>query len=110
MPFARTSPGFDLLSNKLKVIATLTFPNFLLVSDLGIQIASVRIVHDNAQTPLVHERLFVRDDVRMSHSFKHMHFIDRVFTLFTVHFAHVDNFHDILQTICDRLHKHSIPK
>ena len=50
----------------------LTSANFFLIGDLGVEIATVGVVHHNAQASLVHKRLFVRDDIGMSHSFEHM--------------------------------------
>ena len=49
-----------------------TFSYFLLIRNFGVQIATVRVVHDDAETPFVHERLLVGDDVRMSHRFEHV--------------------------------------
>ena len=67
------------------VLGVTYFSNFLLICDPGIQIVAVRIVHDNTETSLVHETFLISNDVRMSHRFKHMHLIDGIFSLLTVH-------------------------
>jgi len=41
----------------------------LLISNLCVQISTICIVHDNAQTFLVHEGFFVSDDIRVAHGF-----------------------------------------
>ena len=44
-----------------------------MVCDLGVEVATVGVVHDDAQAALVHEGLLVRDDVGVSHSLEHVH-------------------------------------
>ena len=51
----------------------LTSSNFLLVGDFGVQITSIRVVHHDTETALVHKRLFVGDNVGVSHRFEHVH-------------------------------------
>jgi hypothetical protein len=53
----------------------LTLPKLFLVSDSSIEVSSVCIVHDNAETSFVHERLFVSDDIGMSHCLQHVYLI-----------------------------------
>jgi len=50
----------------------LTSTNFLLVRNLSIQITSIRIVHDNAKTALVHKGFLIGDNIWMTHRFQHM--------------------------------------
>ena len=52
---------------------TLTSANLLLIGNLGVEVAAVGVVHHNAQASFVHEGLFIGNDIRMSHSFEHMH-------------------------------------
>ena len=55
----------------------LTSTDFLLVGNLGVQVAAVCVVHHNAEAALVHERLLVRDDVRVPHRLQHVHLIEK---------------------------------
>ena len=50
----------------------LTSTNFLLISNLSIEITAVSKVHYNTEATFVHERLFICDNVWMSHSFEYM--------------------------------------
>ena len=49
-----------------------TFSYFLLIRNFGVQIATIRVIHHNAKTPLVHERFLVCNDVRVSHSLEYV--------------------------------------
>lgn len=60
--------------------------NFLLISNLSVQIAAISVVHDDTQAALVHEGLLVGDDIRVPHGFEYVDLIYGVFTLLTVHF------------------------
>ena len=85
----------------------LTSTNFLLISNLCVEISAVSKIHYNTEAPLVHERLFICDNVWMTHSFENMnlnrkenseqlklplniicptYLIDGIFALFSVHF------------------------
>ena len=55
----------------------LTSTDFLLVGNLGIQIAAVGVVHHDAEAALIHKRLLVCDDVRVSHRLQHVNLIAR---------------------------------
>ena len=57
---------------QLSQFQILTFSKLLLVGDLGVQVPSVCIVHDDTETPLVHERLLIGDDIGVSHRFQDM--------------------------------------
>ena len=50
----------------------LTSANFLLICNLCVQITAISIIHDDAQAALVHKRLFVCDDVGVTHRFEYM--------------------------------------
>ena len=83
------------------VLSVAHFAYFLLICNPCIQIVAVCIVHNDAQTPLIHETFFVSDDVRMSHCFEHMHFIDGIFSLLAVHLRYINDFHDIGLSVSD---------
>ena len=83
------------------ILSVTHFAYFLLIGDPCIQIVAVCIVHNDAQTPLIHETFFVGDDVRMSHCFEHMHFIDGILSLLAVHLRYINNFHDISLSVSD---------
>ena len=83
------------------VFSVTHFAYFLLICYPCIQIVAVCIVHNDAQTPLIHETFFVCDDVRMSHCFEHMHFIDGILSLLAVHLRYINNFHDISLSVSD---------
>lgn len=51
------------------MIKLLTFPYLLLIRDFSVEVATVREVHDDAKTLLVHEAFFIGDDIRMAHRF-----------------------------------------
>ena len=53
----------------------LTSTNFLLISNLGVEITTVSIVHDDAETALVHEGFLVGDDVWVAHGFQNVHLL-----------------------------------
>ena len=93
-------------------INRLTSSDFLLVGNLGVQVTTICIVHDDAKAALIHEGLFIRDDVRVPHGFEDMHLewhksnqtlaighaqctylIDGVFSLLSIHLGHVNNLH-----------------
>ena len=57
------------------LLLLLTSSNFLLVGDFGIQITAICIIHHDTQTALVNERLFVGDNVRVSHGFEYVNLI-----------------------------------
>jgi len=112
VPSGRTSRGSDLHCSKLRSDGTnelgknratklkLTSSNFLLISNLSVQIAAISVVHDDTQAALVHEGLLVGDDIRVPHGFEYVdlqaeksqnelsetYLIYGVFTLLTVHF------------------------
>jgi len=67
------------------VFAITNFAYLLLVGNLCVKVTAISIVHDNAQTSLVHKALFVSNNIRMTHRFQHVHFIDGVFSLLAVH-------------------------
>ena len=88
------------------ILAVTNLAYLLLVGDLRVQVTTVRIIHDNAQTPLVHEWLLVSNDVRMTHCFKNMHLIDSILSLLAVHLRHINDLHDVSLTIRHRLDKY----
>ena len=85
------------------VLTVADLADFLLVRDLGVEVASISVVHDNAQAALVHERLFVSDDVGMAHGLEHVHLVDGVLPLLAVHLGDVDDFHDVSLSVVDGL-------
>ena len=56
-------------------VVRLTSSDFLLIGNLGVEIAAISVVHDDAEAALVHEGLFVGDDVRVAHGFQHVNLI-----------------------------------
>ena len=54
---------------------TLTSSNFLLVGNFSVQITAICIIHHNTETALVHERLFVGNNVGVTHCFEHVDLI-----------------------------------
>ena len=54
------------------ILIELTSSNFLLVSDFGIQISTISVVHYDTETALVHEGLLVGDNIGVSHCFEYM--------------------------------------
>ena len=44
-----------------------------MIGNLGVEITSVGVVHDDAETALVHEGFLVGDDVRVAHGFQNVH-------------------------------------
>ena len=86
------------------------FANLFLVGNLRVQVSSVCIVHDDAEAPLIHEALFVGNNVRVPHGLQHMHFIDCIFSLLAVHLRNIDDLHDVSLSVVDCLHKHGEPK
>ena len=83
------------------VFSVTHFAYFLLICDPCIQIVAVCIVHNDAQAPLIHETFFISDDVRVSHCFEHMHFIDGILSLLAVHLRYINDFHDISLSVSD---------
>ena len=47
----------------------LTFADFLLIRNFSVEITTIREVHDNAETFLIHKAFFVGDDVGVPHGF-----------------------------------------
>lgn len=75
--------------------------DFLLISNLSVEITAISVVHDDAEAPLIHKRLLVGDDIRMAHSFEHMYLINRVLALLSIHLAHVDDLHNVGVSVGD---------
>ena len=50
----------------------LTSADFLLVRNFSVEVTAISVVHDDAEATLVHERLFVGDDVWVAHRFQHV--------------------------------------
>ena len=75
-PFARTSQGSDPHCTSLNNIDIKrkknTFSNLLLICNFGIEIASIGVVHHNAQALFVHKGLFVCNDVWVSHGLQNV--------------------------------------
>lgn len=87
------------------VLAIANFTYFLLVCNLGIQIAAICIVHYYTKASFVHEGLFVRDNVRMPHCLEHMYLVDCVFSLLPVHLGDINDFHYVGLPISNGLHE-----
>jgi hypothetical protein len=87
------------------VLAVLDLTEFLLVGDFCVEVSAICIVHDDAEAPLIHKRLFVSDNIRMSHGLQHMYFIYCVFSLLPIHFRNVDDLHHVFLAVLNRLHK-----
>lgn len=68
-------------------------PVRLLLGDHLEHVAAVRLVHHDAQAPLVHERLALGHDLGVPHRLEHMHFIQCLLFLFPIHLTHIDYFH-----------------
>ena len=81
------------------------FAIFLFFRNQGVQVTTVGVVHDDAQTPLVHKGLLVRDDERVTEGLEHMHFVDCIFSLLAVHLGHVDDLHHVVLAVLDALHQ-----
>ena len=92
------------------VLTVANLADLFLICNFGVKITPIGIVHDNAKTPFVHERLFVSDDVRMSHSLKDMDLVDSILSLFTVHLGDINDLHDICLSISYRLNKNRKPE
>lgn len=90
------------VKNLIFTVAYFTY--LFLISNFGIQIAAICIIHDNAETALVHEWFFVSNDVRMSHGLEYVHLINCIFALLPVHFADINNLHYIRLSVCNRLY------
>ena len=50
--------------------------DFLLIRDLGVKITTICKVHHDAKATLVHEGLFICDDVGVTHCFENMDLYD----------------------------------
>ena len=87
------------------VLAVLDFAEFLLVCYFCVEVSAIGIVHDDAQTPLVHKRLLVSDNIWVTHGLEHMNFVDRVLSLLPIHLRNVDDLHDVLLAVLHRLHE-----
>ena len=90
------------------ILAVAHASNLLLVSDFGVEITAIRVVHDNTQASFIHKRLLISDDVWMSHSFQHMHLVDCIFALLSVHLRHINDLHHICLAICYGLHLYGV--
>lgn len=90
------------------LIFTVTnFAYFFLICYLGVQIAAICIIHDNAEAPLIHKALLVGDDVRMAHCLEHVHLVDGVLPLLAVHLTDVNDLHYVSLTVSYRLDQNS---
>mgnify|MGYP001592254353 CR=1 FL=1 len=65
--------------------------NFLLVLDLFVHVASICVVHNDAEELLIHERLSVSDNVGVSHCLQNSNFVQGILLLFLLHIANIDN-------------------
>ena len=77
------------------VLSVAHLPNLLLVRNFGVEVAAISVVHHDAEAPLVHEGLFVGNNIWVPHCLKHVDLIDSIFSLLTVHFRDVNDFHNI---------------
>jgi len=91
------------IQNLVFTVTYLTY--FFLISNFGIQVTSISIVHNNAKTSLIHKRFFVCDNVRMSHCFQNMHFVYSIFSLFPVHLWYIDDLHYVGLSVGDWLNE-----
>lgn len=66
-------------------------------------VSPVRVVHYNAQTPLVHEWLALCDYLRVSHCFQHVNFIQCFLLLFSIHLTYIYYFHYLQLLVLDWL-------
>jgi len=72
------------------------------------EVPSVGLVHDDAETLLVHEGLALGHDEWVPQGLQHVHFVERVFLLFAVHSGHIDDFHELIFFVYNGLHYYSM--
>ena len=77
------------------VLSIAHLPNLLLVRNFGVQVAAISVVHHDAEAPLVHEGLFVGNNIWVPHCLKHVDLIDGIFSLLAVHLRDINDFHNI---------------
>lgn len=91
------------VKNLILTVANLAY--LFLVCDLGVQVAAICVLHDDAETAFVHERLHVRHDVGVAHGLEDVYLVDGVLALLAVHFGDVDDLHDVGLAVGYRLNE-----
>ena len=82
-------------TNLEEPVDNLVFWKILLLLPLfdnsALEIASVSIIHNDTETLLLNKRLFIRNNIWVTHCFQDMDFVESFFLLLSVELRYVNN-------------------